>query len=284
MRVLTYVEGKITVINDIGFYSDTAIKPSFITGVNFYYEPTLKMMDDIPLNDEQILNAEAFIDSFTPPIAAVVEPKPILLYHCVDAGGNYVGELNNTDKYLVVDTAPSGENEKWYEGSWAVCCLVDSVTGMYIGYGDTRYNKGTKYAPDTLSEYPFLRSHYFYTTAWNISIIDAKNDMKIWLKTEQDKELRGILGDTASWEIASFTTQEKEARAWLLDNLAATPFIDVLLASRANGETKSQLIDKVITKADAYSVFYAGQIGKFQRLIKQVDACTTVDEVKAIVW
>jgi len=90
--------------------------------------------------------------------------------------------------------------------------------------------------------------------------------------------------DIAIYETASFTKQETEARKWLADNTEATPFIDSLLTSRNNGETKLELCNKIILKADAYTPAYASLLGKFHRLNKAVDDCTTVAELDIIVW
>lgn len=53
-------------------------------------------------------------------------------------------------------------------------------------------------------------------------------------------------------EIATWTKQESEARAYLLDNTVSTPLIDSIATARGIG--KDYLVAKIIEKADAYAV------------------------------
>jgi len=85
-------------------------------------------------------------------------------------------------------------------------------------------------------------------------------------------------------EMVSWRKQEDEARAYSADNTVATPFIDAQLVTRDLGETKDELIAKVIANADAYQVAYATLLGKFQNLTNKINTATTVDELNLIVW
>lgn len=85
-------------------------------------------------------------------------------------------------------------------------------------------------------------------------------------------------------EMTSWRKQEEQARAYLVDNTVATPFIDVLMVTRNFGETKDELVAKIIANADEYDIAYASLLGKFQNLSKAIDYCTTVKEVEAISW
>jgi len=85
-------------------------------------------------------------------------------------------------------------------------------------------------------------------------------------------------------EMVSWRKQEDEARAYNADNTVATPFIDAQLVTRDLGETKDELIAKVIANADAYQVAYATLLGKFQNLTNKISIATTVDELNLIVW
>ena len=85
-------------------------------------------------------------------------------------------------------------------------------------------------------------------------------------------------------EMVSWRKQEEEARAYLVDNTVATPFIDVLMDTRNFGETKDELVAKIIANADEYEIAYAALLGKFQNLSKAIAYCTSVTEVEAISW
>jgi len=118
-----------------------------------------------------------------------------------------------------------------------------------------------------------------------IPITNYKTSKIQELLSYQKTEVEALLGTVATGEVESFTIQEKEARAWNVDNSVSTPFIDVLLNARSlEGETKQDLVDLIILKADAYAASYATILGKFHRLVKEVEACATVEEVEAIGW
>jgi len=85
-------------------------------------------------------------------------------------------------------------------------------------------------------------------------------------------------------EMVSWRKQEDEARAYSADNTVATPFIDAQLVTRDLGETKDELIAKIIANADAYQVAYATLLGKFQNLTNRINTATTVDKLNLIVW
>lgn len=60
-------------------------------------------------------------------------------------------------------------------------------------------------------------------------------------------------------EVESWSKQENEARAWLANNAASTPLLNGLCSGR--GLNKSDLVVRVIAKADAYAVFVGLVIG-----------------------
>ena len=90
--------------------------------------------------------------------------------------------------------------------------------------------------------------------------------------------------NATSQEIASWDKQEAEARAWLADNSAPTLMIDILLLNRGLTETKAELVDKIILKADTYLAFYAENLGTLQRGIRRADAATTKAELDALAF
>lgn len=84
-------------------------------------------------------------------------------------------------------------------------------------------------------------------------------------------------------EMATWPKQEAEARAWLSDNNSATPVIDNLLIGRtALGESKAELVAKIIANTDAYSIAFPKVLGLHQAKQKALQACTTVAEVELL--
>jgi hypothetical protein len=86
-------------------------------------------------------------------------------------------------------------------------------------------------------------------------------------------------------EIASWPKQETEARAWLADNNAATPWIDS--AATARGIPKADFVTLVIANADALAPLHGALSGKRQLLRDQIDALgdsPTAEQLNAIQW
>lgn len=86
-------------------------------------------------------------------------------------------------------------------------------------------------------------------------------------------------------EIASWPKQEVEARAWLADNSAPTPWIDS--AATARGISKEDFVGLVIANADALAPLHGALSGKRQHLRDQIDAFgdnPSAGQLNAIQW
>ena len=79
----------------------------------------------------------------------------------------------------------------------------------------------------------------------------------------------------------TFDKQEAEARAWLADNSAPTPFVDALAAGRHMD--KAELVARIIAKADAFALASGSLTGQRQRYEDMLDAASTLADVAAIV-
>lgn len=127
-----------------------------------------------------------------------------------------------------------------------------------------------------------------------LEVLTAINNVVIpfaFYKAIKTQEINGQYNQTLralttanSYEAVSWTKQEVQARAWILDNSTGTPIIDTLLVSRNMGETKEEFITKIIAKADAYETVYGQILGKFHNREKALENATTLEELKAIVW
>lgn len=116
-----------------------------------------------------------------------------------------------------------------------------------------------------------------------VPTLTEKKDLKhSIIKTDYENAVRAMTGNTDSAEMASWTKQEQEAHAWIADNAVVTPIIDNLIIGRAIGESKADLVAKIITKADAYTVAYAQVLGAYHAKQKAIEVATTVAEVDAI--
>jgi hypothetical protein len=86
-------------------------------------------------------------------------------------------------------------------------------------------------------------------------------------------------------EIDSWAKQESEARAWLADNNALTPWIDGAAASR--NIAKETLVALIIGNADALAPLHGALTGKRQKLRDAIDALgpnATQQQLNSIVW
>lgn len=82
-------------------------------------------------------------------------------------------------------------------------------------------------------------------------------------------------------ERLTFDKQEAEARAWLADNDAETPFVDALATGRQMD--KAELVSRIIAKADAFALASGSLTGQRQRYEDLLDVAETADAVAAIV-
>lgn len=86
-------------------------------------------------------------------------------------------------------------------------------------------------------------------------------------------------------EIDSWEKQESEARAWLLDNTAPTPWIDGAVVGR--GIEKETLVALIIGNADALAPLHGQLTGHRQSLRDAIDALpdgATQADMDAIQW
>jgi len=83
--------------------------------------------------------------------------------------------------------------------------------------------------------------------------------INIWYEAEVAKLTKGV----PNTEISTWDKQESEARTYLTDANALTPFIDNLVQAR--GITKEYLVNKIIEKADAYAIALGTLTGERQK-------------------
>jgi hypothetical protein len=97
--------------------------------------------------------------------------------------------------------------------------------------------------------------------------------------------IEAIITDYPGSEVASWPQQEAEARAWLTDARASTPWIDAAAAGR--DVDKAALIDRIITKASMFVPAHGQLTGKRQKLRDEIIALgdnPTQQQLDAIQW
>lgn len=137
--------------------------------------------------------------------------------------------------------------------------------------------------PDGFTEYTIGKEPKELKDALGVEALkDAKQTAAQTITSDYQKAIQAMTGSVDAAEMASWTKQEAEARAWVADNNTVTPIIDNLLIGRAMGESKADLVAKIIAKADAYAVAYAQLLGAYHAKQKAIEVATTVAEVEAI--
>ena len=88
------------------------------------------------------------------------------------------------------------------------------------------------------------------------------------INKEYEDAVINLTIDTPDSEKQTWLKQESEARTYILDDTASTPFIDAICLAREC--EKSYLVRKIIEKADAYAVAVGTLTGIRQRLEKEI--------------
>lgn len=100
-----------------------------------------------------------------------------------------------------------------------------------------------------------------------------------------ENAVRQITAGYPESEIKSWDKQEAEARAWLVNKNAPTPWIDAAATSR--NLQKDELVQRIIAKAFVFATIHGQLTGHRQRLEDQIDALgdnPTQEQLDAIQW
>ena len=286
MRVLTYVLGTLTVIRDDEMFKGDYEKPSFFGG-DFYYEPTLKQTLGRELSKQECSEAENYIDTF---VFTTYVPKQNEV-PTVDKWGNYLGvKVPLANEFEVIAPPRSGQGITWdFEtNTWYESVLVSTVNGTLLGSGVNTSVDNSAYIKASLIDQTLCydsQKYNFETKTLNVDIEVVRETKAQKILIASRKEFIDITGDLAFGEISSWELQQAEALAWSKESTVATPFIDILLITRAiEGETKEILVNKILTKSELYKSWFASHLGKVHRLQKAIETAITVDELKEIAW
>jgi|GEM_PF-2421426 len=157
-------------------------------------------------------------------------------------------------------------------------------------YRDNRvyilYNTQTKERLESLGEPTkegYTNLEPFEFSKWEVDrwVVDLKLFKKHMLdkaKNDFEAKVRQLVGDATQTEIASWKTQEEEAKAWLLDNTTPTPFVDALMRTRT--DAKEELCNKVIYKANAYKQYYPLLLGEYHNALKKIESASSIEELE----
>lgn len=174
----------------------------------------------------------------------------------------------------------------------------DPVTGRYLGSkqaaidewqseikGSTAY-KGEANAVWDAPSFEDGCTPYYRDGTWvNVpdpTLEEAKAAKLTEINAACDAILDAAVSSYPQSEVLTFDQQVDEVRAYQAGGKASdAPLLSALASAR--GITLDDLIQRVISKRQAFSMLSGYVIGHRQRLEDRLDECQTTDEVKAIV-
>lgn len=301
LKVLTYVDGKLTVIcGDKGDLSVAADKPSFMSKASaWYYEPTQSRYMDLngvpnQMTEEDILSSEAFIDAYSfsqsegSVPADVTEPT-----FAVNHLGYYLGVKFLADGEVAVDSAPVDSSKQYWDfatSAWVEGLTVSEDTRL-VAYSGVSYMTGCVFTPISNFDKDIctdVQIYDFNTKSFTVDIplLKKKKTEKMFQAFNDDfANIAGDFGKVPSYETSSYWLQIQEAEIVVSGGQNPTPFLSTLLTARGvEGETLSTLATLILSKAYAYKTAFGAMLGKYQNRIKAIAKAITVEEIKAVSW
>ena len=109
---------------------------------------------------------------------------------------------------------------------------------------------------------------------------DLKWSLIQYLDNQTEHALQGLVQRYPKSEQMSWSKQESEARAFQIDSLAQTPLLDAIVSER--GKSKKDLAQRIIEKAESFSLASGKIIGKRQYFEKHIDQCETLEQLEVI--
>ena len=97
---------------------------------------------------------------------------------------------------------------------------------------------------------------------------ELKPYLLISINADYESLITALTSGIPSSEIATWPDQKAEAKAWILDNSAATPLIDSICLTR--GCDKEYLVSKILAKNEYYSIEVGKLTGIRQKLEKEI--------------
>lgn len=102
------------------------------------------------------------------------------------------------------------------------------------------------------------------------------------LNTDYDRAVCNLAAYYPEAEQKSWFVQVDEARAWLADDSASTPWIDQALLG--NGRQKAEFVDAIIQMNAAYRAEHGRLTGILQGVRSLLGTADTIEAVEAVTW
>jgi hypothetical protein len=115
-----------------------------------------------------------------------------------------------------------------------------------------------------------------------IKLEDVKKEKLESVTKDYEAAVATLVGEVGNFELASWSKQEQQARAYLNDNTAIVPMLSSLIASRGLSESLLQLSTLIVAKADAYELGYSTILGEYQAKVRAIAAATLVSDALSV--
>lgn len=189
------------------------------------------------------------------------------LYQLSD--GLFTGHSIAAPAHLLADNVP--ENNGCIVGEYDYLSQkVDLATGEVADYIPEQ--PGADYVWDAdIKRWQYVRTLSDHQTA-RLELINGQCAALL------DRVRQGYSAD----EVQSWSKQEAEARAFVLDASAPAPLIRALALARE--VPLADLVGRIIMKSDLFAAVSGQLIGNRQRCEDQIAGAETIDAVEAITW
>ncbi len=251
--------------------------------LNFDEMNTMKMVgtDQLQLTEEEIVMCQTYIDGYDFPQMPV---------HVADLNGFYEGqkmpfEVTETD--IIVEYPPSHPAMVWENEEWVSVYLMVNEKGQpqinppnlnEMAYYWTENNPPSR-LPVRFEIWDFEKKDWVESRSLEKAIYNAKAYER---NANNDRVYAAIGKWIPMLELETWRIQEQEARDYLADNSASTPFLDACLAARTDSQTKDNFVEEIITNVDAFKVAVGKIHGEMYNRLNAFEACQTVAEVDAL--
>lgn len=156
--------------------------------------------------------------------------------------------------------------------------------------GHLEYDEGANIPLESITDYqPFFDLWSAAALPPSSSVPASTTQMRAFalarINAAYGRALKALTADYPEDEIRSWPKQEAEARAWLSDRNAPTPWIDAAAAARSI--SKAELVGKILANAAAFAPEYGRLTGKRQKLrdqIAELGGEVTLQQLDAIQW
>ena len=111
-------------------------------------------------------------------------------------------------------------------------------------------------------------------------LVPAKTEAKARIVEQSQSYMQQIESEYPSFERATWSTQKAEIEAWGLDNTSLTPLLDNIAI--AHGMDRVALLDRTLTKVQAYNIQAAHLAGTRQKLEDVIDTSNDLAFISSI--